>query len=717
VHNKREFATSQTGESAQADAVVPALERDDAAEKASVARNATSATDPAVDAADAIDSSSVLPGMAEHELDGLISARADEIQRHHRDADSHTEAEYLCWRDLMPLLDEKQRRLTSRGKKSDKNFTAFLLQNGLNPNTVRSWRRRLKKELEPEQEIVENHEASTAAPSAETTGRNEAGREEIKSGPELLAEHAANMLEVLTGKTVKNDSLRISRTVALVKDLRRAIDEGKLFAVTPSPAPPQPPPIVGDPVPESEPGTLEELRQRIARMADTDEISDALEEFLSRLVAPLLEHHAYAPSHHVSVSVRRHKDNPRERISLDDWLEYRGGDSRLSDQIGGERSLGRVIGKDMLDRPRVRWYSGSEWLKPYSLFDQSSVRVLFDFQAAKQYPEAFNAYPPDAKDKTLPRKSPVDAPITSTVTANDETAPEAGNEQEGGGVVPKSSSPFVIVRSGSKVTEESDETEGIKGCTYIYAPKGQAGEYASLASNPYRGCGHGCAYCYVPQVVKMKREEFDAGAVARPDFLRNLEKDAAKYQEAGYKGQVMLSFTTDPYHLGDTTLTRQTIECLQRYGMGVCTLTKGGTRSLRDLDLFRPSRDAFASTLTSLDDGFSMKWERAAALPGDRIEALKAFHDRGIFTWVSLEPTLDCDASLEIVKRTHEYVDLYKIGRVNYLPMTKTTDWKEYTERMMEICATLKAAHYFKRDLQQYLPAGYLNVLRHEQHH
>jgi DNA repair photolyase len=260
-------------------------------------------------------------------------------------------------------------------------------------------------------------------------------------------------------------------------------------------------------------------------------------------------------------------------------------------------------------------------------------------------------------------------------------------------------------------------SEAIKGCSYIYAPKGQAGEYAPLAANPYRGCGHGCAYCYVPLVLKMKRAEFDAGAVERPDFLLHLRKDAAKYQAAGCTGQVMLSFTTDPYHPGDTTLTRRTIECLQEYGMAVCTLTKGGTRALRDLDLFRPDRDAFASTLTSLDDAFSLKWERNAALPADRIAALKAFHDHGIYTWVSLEPTLDCEASLAIVERTHEFVDLYKIGRVNYLPITKTTDWQSYTERMIELCQKLGVKHYIKKDLQQYLPTGYPNPLRVPQHH
>lgn len=257
----------------------------------------------------------------------------------------------------------------------------------------------------------------------------------------------------------------------------------------------------------------------------------------------------------------------------------------------------------------------------------------------------------------------------------------------------------------------------IKGCNYIYAPKGQAGEYAPLAANPYRGCGHKCAYCYVPMVTKVKREEFDAMAKPRDAFLRMLEKDAIKYKAMGITEQVMLSFTTDPYHPFDTTLTHSVIEKLQEYGLSVCTLTKGGTRALRDIDLFRPERDAFASTLTNLSDDFSLKWERGAALPGDRIAALKKFHQRGIFTWISLEPTIDTQASLEIVKETHEFVDLYKIGRVNYLPITKTTDWRDYTLRMIDLCQSLGVKHYVKKDLQSYLPVGYENPLRTPQHH
>jgi radical SAM family protein len=258
----------------------------------------------------------------------------------------------------------------------------------------------------------------------------------------------------------------------------------------------------------------------------------------------------------------------------------------------------------------------------------------------------------------------------------------------------------------------------LKGCTYIYAPRGQAGEYAPLATNPYRGCGHSCAYCYVPLMLKMKRPDFDAGAFPRPKFLNNLRKEAARYQAAGVTEQVMLSFTSDPYHPGDTTLTRESLILLLEHGMGICVLSKGGTRALRDIDLFRPERDASAATLTTLNNAFSIKWERNAPLPDDRIAALQAFHRRGIYTWVSLEPTLDIEASLAIIRATCGFVDLYKIGRANYCAaLTKTTDWRTYTYRAIDLLTCLGKQHYIKRDLQIYLPPGYPNPMRVPQHH
>jgi len=257
----------------------------------------------------------------------------------------------------------------------------------------------------------------------------------------------------------------------------------------------------------------------------------------------------------------------------------------------------------------------------------------------------------------------------------------------------------------------------VKGSTVIYVPRSEAFEYAALATNPYRGCGHGCKYCSVPITTHQDRAEFNAGAVLRKDYLTRLRKDVALYQRAGITEQILIAFITDPYHPTEheTGTTRTVLEILREHDQQFSILSKGGTRALRDLDLFRPDRDCYGATLTGTDDRLSKKWEPNAPLPGDRIAALKAFHDAGIFTWESLEPVVSIEATLAVVEATHSFVDLFKIGRMNYhnLPI----NWREFTERMLDLVNRIHARHYIKRDLQPFLPPGYSNPMRVSQHH
>lgn len=245
----------------------------------------------------------------------------------------------------------------------------------------------------------------------------------------------------------------------------------------------------------------------------------------------------------------------------------------------------------------------------------------------------------------------------------------------------------------------------IKNCSIIYAPKGQAGEYARLACNPYRGCGHKCIYCYVPLILKISRDDFDNKVIPRKNFINLLQKDLRKYEAADIKEQVLLSFTSDPYNHLDVNLclTRQVIKNIQAFGMSVCTLTKGGSRALRDIDLFRPGLDSFASTLTTLNNQQSLKWEAGAALPQDRIDTLKEFHNAGILTWVSLEPVYDTKATLEIIRQTHEFVDLYKVGKINYHKISKEIDWQEFTDNVTQLLNELEQDYYLKKDLHPYV--------------
>ncbi len=230
----------------------------------------------------------------------------------------------------------------------------------------------------------------------------------------------------------------------------------------------------------------------------------------------------------------------------------------------------------------------------------------------------------------------------------------------------------------------------------IYETAGRAKEFNELALNLYSGCPHGCLYCYAPAVLHVDRATFHSNAAPR---LEPADLEIGLTRMAALKGEnVLLCFTCDPYPPGDNTPTRYAIQKLHEHGFKVTILTKGSQRSVRDLDLLGPG-DQYATTLTLLSPAASQRWEPGAALPYERVAALKAAHWLGIETWVSLEPVIDPEATRLLVELTHDFVGHYKVGMLNYHPHGKTINWVKFGLGMKELLDSLGAKYYFKDDL------------------
>jgi len=244
----------------------------------------------------------------------------------------------------------------------------------------------------------------------------------------------------------------------------------------------------------------------------------------------------------------------------------------------------------------------------------------------------------------------------------------------------------------------------IPGLNLIYQPAGKALEYAPLALNLYNGCIHGCRYCYVPKIMRSAPERFHAGALARPGLRVKLEQDCKKVKELGLKGPILMCFTCDPYQPAeeDYRLTRMAIRTFNQYNINFAILTKGGLRAVQDFTLYKKG-DQFAVTLTFLDILRSLEWEPKAALPQDRIAALKIAHDMRIKTWVSLEPIIDPAETLEIIRQTHEFVDLYKVGKWNHSAQANIINWSKFGRDVIDLLEKLGKSYYIKEDLRKYL--------------
>jgi DNA repair photolyase len=231
--------------------------------------------------------------------------------------------------------------------------------------------------------------------------------------------------------------------------------------------------------------------------------------------------------------------------------------------------------------------------------------------------------------------------------------------------------------------------------TAIYEPKGKAREYAERAVNLYRGCSHGCTYCYAPSVLRMTREKF-AHCEPRPGILDAIHKEAPKH--AGR--EVLLCFTCDPYPAGQSAaLPGMAIALLQDAGCRVNVLTKSGSRSALAIDLLRAVLDSYGATLTFDNDADSELWEPGAAMPSDRIAMLSLAKSRHIKTWASLEPVIDPEQSLALIRAVAGIADVVKIGRLNHNALAKSIDWPAFARRAVDLCESLGQRYVLKADL------------------
>lgn len=231
----------------------------------------------------------------------------------------------------------------------------------------------------------------------------------------------------------------------------------------------------------------------------------------------------------------------------------------------------------------------------------------------------------------------------------------------------------------------------------IYEPKGKAREYAPLAANLYNGCSHGCEYCYAPAILYKKRDEFYGNPAPKKDVLKRLEK---QLKTGEFKGKtVFLCFTCDAYQPIERELeiTRKALEMLRDHGVHWNVLTKSALAS-RDFDLYSPG-DKFGMTLVYYSDTDSAKHEPGAFNTDMRIYTLLQAHNMGIGTWVSLEPVIDPMDCFGLINRTSQFVNEYKIGKVNY--QKSDIDWKAFGNEAVALLEKLGKKYYIKDSLRK----------------
>jgi len=168
-------------------------------------------------------------------------------------------------------------------------------------------------------------------------------------------------------------------------------------------------------------------------------------------------------------------------------------------------------------------------------------------------------------------------------------------------------------------------------------------------------------------------------------------------------GRIMFCSMTDPYQPVEagTGLARKVLEVLLNSPFHVLILTKSPLVT-RDYGLIQGHGNVeLGFTITSLED--IPFWEPYAPGNKKRIEALKKAHEKGIRTFVSIEPWIpNVTHPRSIIENLREHVDRWIIGSMRYHSVSR----RFYAERLPELIAWLdnsKINYYLKKELKSCL--------------
>ena len=204
-------------------------------------------------------------------------------------------------------------------------------------------------------------------------------------------------------------------------------------------------------------------------------------------------------------------------------------------------------------------------------------------------------------------------------------------------------------------------------------------------------------------------DEWHAGSKVPNDVVDSFEKDAKWLSENrpdDENRRVFFCFLSDPYQPleGRLHITRKCLRIAQKHGIKVNVLTKGAyKRVAKDLDLMVSAKAHLGVTLSFVDDKKRREWEPNAASVSERLRLLKEAHAKGIYTWVSMEPVIDPDEALKVIDAAHEFVDFWKIGKLNYNRAVESrVDWCAFREEVVARLKKYRAHYYIKKSLRMF---------------
>ncbi|MSO69783.1 MAG: PA0069 family radical SAM protein [Alphaproteobacteria bacterium] len=217
--------------------------------------------------------------------------------------------------------------------------------------------------------------------------------------------------------------------------------------------------------------------------------------------------------------------------------------------------------------------------------------------------------------------------------------------------------------------------------------------------NPYRGCEHGCVYCYARPTHAFlglsPGQDFESKLFFKPDAAKILEAELAK---PSYRCQfIALGTNTDPYQPTEKRLeiTRSILHVLAAHDHPLSITTKSALVT-RDIDILAPMAAkglvTVALSVTTLDGALARKLEPRASTPAKRLDAIRQLNEAGVPCGVMVAPCIPglTDAEMETILEAAHAAGAREAA---YIALRLPLEIKDLFEEWMHTHAPGRAKH------------------------
>jgi DNA repair photolyase len=229
--------------------------------------------------------------------------------------------------------------------------------------------------------------------------------------------------------------------------------------------------------------------------------------------------------------------------------------------------------------------------------------------------------------------------------------------------------------------------------------------YFGASINPYRGCAHGCIYCFSrpshSYVGLSPGLDFETKLFYKADAAKILESELAAPK---YRCQpIMLGANTDPYQPLEKSLkvTRSILEVMARCRHPVCVTTKAALVA-RDVDLLadlaRENLTQVMFSIPTLDDGLKRILEPRASSAAAKLRAMRVLADSGVRVGVLVAPIIpvltehEIEAVLEAAKEAGASLAGYTMLRLPWEVKDLFREWlaEHFPERAAHVMSLVR---------------------------